>query len=181
MGHKTMPVACQLFKPTMGLLPMFDSYSPVAVWVHYGGQLNDLFVRLERNADRLHNGLQLVRWWQIDREIVDCAVPVLWRGCGNAITHVGHLVASWWPDGVTGFAGPLHYGCVCRWQCVGNAMGHVGHLVASLWPDGVIWVRWPIAVWVCAGGNVLVVRSAFGEHVGWACGPFMYCAIGLPF
>ena len=109
------------------------------------GQLNDLFVRLERNADRLHNGLQLVRWWQIDREIADCVVPpVLWRGSGNAITHVGHLVASWWPDGV-------------------------------------IWVRWPIAVWVCAGGNVLVVRSAFGEHVGWACGPFMYCAIGLPF
>ena len=99
------------------------------------GQLNDLFVRLERNADRLHNGLQLVRWWQIDREIADCVVPVLWRGCGNAITHVGHLLASWWPDGVTGFAGPLHYGCVCVSvamcrQCHGTCGPFRGELVA---------------------------------------------------
>ena len=99
------------------------------------GPLSDLFVRLERNADRLHHGLQLVRRWQIDREIVDCVVPVLWRGCGNAITHVGHLVASWWPDGVTGFVGPLQYGCVSVAMCwlfglplVSMWAGHVGRL-----------------------------------------------------
>ena len=93
------------------------------------------FGRPLRNADRLHHGLQLVRRWQIDREIVDCVVPVLWRGCGNAITHVGHLVASWWPDGVTGFVGPLQYGCVSVAMCwlfglplVSKWAGHVGRL-----------------------------------------------------
>ena len=111
---------------------------------------------------------------------------VLFQCSGEDVAMPLHMWAIWWrvggPMASLGLLAHCTMGvCVCRWQWVGNAMGHVGNLVASWWPDGVIWVRWPIAMWVCAGGNVLVVRPAFGEHVGWACGPFMYCAIGLPF
>ena len=92
-------------------------------------------------------GGELVAWWRHwvrwpiaarvcvgGNVLFGSLLASMWAGHAGRV-HAGHPVASWWPDGVTGFVGPLQHGCVSVAMCwlfglplVSMWAGHVGRL-----------------------------------------------------